>query len=57
MPNNTKPCKRKAGIDREAKQALADLKKVTAQHPDLILELKSVKDSLETIKSDPHHPK
>ncbi len=55
MPNNKKPCEHKAKIDAEANKALADLKKVTDEHPELDLSLKSVKTSLETIKGDPHH--
>ena len=52
MPNNQPPAKTR--IDPLAKQALADLKKVTDAHPELDLSLKSVKTSLETIKGDPH---
>jgi len=53
MPNNETPSKTR--IDPLAKQALADLKKVTDAHPELDLNLKSVKDSLEKIATDPHH--
>ena len=54
MPNDKKPeCKTR--IDAQANKALADLKKVTDEHPELDLSLKSVKTSLETIKGDPHH--
>jgi len=45
----------KTRIDERANKALADLKKVTDAHPELDLNLKSVKDSLEKIASDPHH--
>ena len=57
MPNNDTPSKRKAGIDTLANQAIADLKKFTDKHPELDLELKPVKDSLEKIALDPHRPK
>jgi hypothetical protein len=52
MPNNQPPSKTR--IDPLAKQALADLKKVTDQHPDLNLALQSVKDSLDKIAMDNH---
>jgi hypothetical protein len=52
MPNNQPPSKTR--IDPLANQALADLKKVTDEHPDLDLALKSVKDSLTAIKMDRH---
>ena len=52
MPNNQPPAKTR--IDERANKALADLKKVTDVHPELDLNLKSVKDSLEKIASDPH---
>ena len=52
MPNNQPAAKTR--IDERANKALADLKKVTDAHPELDLNLKSVKDSLETIKGDPH---
>ena len=53
MPNNQPAAKTR--IDAQADKALADLKKVTDAHPELDLNLKSVKDSLEKIASDPHH--
>jgi hypothetical protein len=53
MPNNQPPAKTR--IDERANQALADLKKVTDANPDLEVKLKSVKDSLTTIKMDAHH--
>jgi len=53
MPNNQPPAKTR--IDERANKALADLKEVTDAHPELDLNLKSVKDSLEKIASDPHH--
>jgi hypothetical protein len=53
MPNNQPPAKTR--IDERANKALADLKKVTDAHPELDLNLKSVKDSLEKIATDPHH--
>jgi hypothetical protein len=52
MPNNQPPSKTR--IDAQANKALADLKKVTDAHPDLDLELKSVKDGLTAIKMDNH---
>ncbi len=52
MPNNQPPSKTR--IDAQANKALADLKKVTDAHPDLDLELKSVKDGLTAIKMDSH---
>jgi hypothetical protein len=52
MPNNQESAK--ARIDKDAKQAIADLKKVTDKHPELNLELRPVKDSLEKIASDTH---
>jgi hypothetical protein len=52
MPNNQPAAKTR--IDAHADKALADLKKVTDEHPELDLSLKSVKTSLETIKGDPH---
>jgi hypothetical protein len=52
MPNNQPASKTR--IDPLAKQALADLKKVTDANPDLELKLKSVKDSLDKIALDPH---
>ena len=53
MPNNQPPAKTR--IDERANKALADLKKVTDAHPELHLNLKSVKESLEKIATDPHH--
>ena len=53
MPNNKKQCKTR--IDAQANKALADLKKVTDAHPELDLNLKSVKDSLTAIAMDNHH--
>ncbi len=53
MPNNE--CSKKAKIDAHANKGLADLKKVTDQHPDLNPDLKSVKDSLTAIAMDNHH--
>jgi len=53
MPNNQPPAKTR--IDERANKALADLKEVTDAHPELDLNLKSVKDSLEKIATDPHH--
>ncbi len=53
MPNNQPPAKTR--IDERANKALADLKKVTDAHPELDLNLKSVKESLEKIATDPHH--
>ncbi len=54
MPNNKKlECKTR--IDAQANKALADLKKVTDAHPELDLNLKSVKDSLTAIAMDNHH--
>jgi hypothetical protein len=52
MPNNQPPAK--ARIDAEANKAKADLKKVTDAHPELELDLKSVKDSLTAIAMDNH---
>ena len=52
MPNNE--CPKKEKITAEANKALADLKKVTDQHPDLNLALQSVKDSLDKIAMDNH---
>jgi hypothetical protein len=52
MPNNQPAAKTR--IDAQANKALADLNKVTDEHPELDLSLKSVKTSLETIKDDPH---
>jgi hypothetical protein len=52
MPNNE--CPKKGKITADANKALADLKKVTDKHPDLELDLKSVKDSLTGIKMDNH---
>ena len=52
MPNNQPPSKTR--IDPKANKALADLKKVTDEHPDLDLALKSVKDSLTAIAMDNH---
>ncbi len=54
MPNDKKTeCKTR--IDAQANKALADLKKVTDAHPELDLNLKSVKDSLTAIAMDNHH--
>jgi hypothetical protein len=56
MPNNQPPAK--ARIDERANKALADLKKVTEvidKHPELNLDLKSIKDSLTAIAMDNHH--
>jgi hypothetical protein len=53
MPNNQESAK--ARIDKDAKQAIADLKKITDKHPELDLELKPVKETLDRIASDPHH--
>jgi hypothetical protein len=55
MPNNQPPSKTR--IDPLAKQALAELKKVTDAQPELDLKLKSVKDSLTAIAMDPHKPR
>ncbi len=52
MPNNQPASKTR--IDPLAKQALADLKKVTDKRPDLDPDLKSVKDSLDKIAMDRH---
>ena len=57
MPNNNTPCKRKAGIDKLAKDAEAQVDKVIAAQPDLKSELQLVKDNLHTIALDPHLPK
>ena len=53
MPNDN-DSEPKTRIEAKAKKALADLKKVTDAHPELDLELKSVKDSLNMIAMDPH---
>jgi len=52
MANNQPASKTR--IDPLAKQALADLKKVTDAQQDLDLKLKSVKDSLTAIAMDNH---
>jgi hypothetical protein len=52
MPNNQPPAKTR--IDERANKALADLKKVTDAHPELDLNLKSVKDNLTAIAMDNH---
>lgn len=55
MPNDkkTKPCKDR--IDQHANKAKTELDKIIQANPNLALELKPVKDSLEKIASDPHH--
>jgi hypothetical protein len=59
MANNTTPCPDKAKIDQEAQQALDAigpvLANVDAQATDLRKALKLANDTLQTIKSDPHH--
>jgi hypothetical protein len=57
MPNNDTPSKRKAGIDKLAKDAEAQVDKVIAAQPDLRSELQLVKDNLHKIALDPHRPK
>ncbi|HTG27053.1 MAG TPA: hypothetical protein VK818_02410 [Methylomirabilota bacterium] len=51
MPNNQTPAQR---ITAEANKAKANLKKVTDAHPELVLDLKSVEDSLTAIAMDNH---
>ena len=57
MPNNDTPSKRKAGIDKLAKDAEAQVDKVIAAQPDLQSELQLVKDNLHKNALDPHRPK
>jgi hypothetical protein len=57
MPNNDTPSKRKAGIDKLATDAEAQVDKVIAAQPDLRSELQLVKDNLHKIALDPHRPK
>ena len=57
MPNNDTPSKRKAGIDKLAKDAETQVDKVIAAQPDLRSELQLVKDNLHKIALDPHRPK
>jgi metal-sulfur cluster biosynthetic enzyme len=52
MPNNE--CPKKGKMTADANKALADLKKVTDAHPELVLDLKSVEDSLTAIAMDNH---
>ena len=52
MPNNE--CPRKDKMAADANKALADLKKVTDETPELDLKLKSVKDTLTAIAMDNH---
>ena len=52
MPNNE--CPKKAKLTADANKALADLKKVTDEKPELDLKLKSVEDSLTAIAMDNH---
>jgi hypothetical protein len=53
MPNNKKECPGKKRVDALANKALADLKKVSDQHPELDLGL--VETSLKAIPLDVHH--
>jgi hypothetical protein len=55
MPNNQPPAQ--ARITAEANKAKANLKKVTDAHPELVLDLKSVEDSLTAIAMDNHKPR
>jgi hypothetical protein len=57
MPNNNTVCKRKAGIDKLAKGAEAQVDKVIAANPNLTSELQLVKNNLHDIGLDPHKPK
>jgi hypothetical protein len=57
MPNNNTVCKRKAGIDKLAKEAEARVDKVIAANPNLTSELQLVKTNLHDIGLDPHKPK
>jgi hypothetical protein len=52
MPNHK--CPNQDKITAEANKAKADLKKVTDAHPELVLDLKSVEDSLTAIARDNH---
>ena len=52
MPNNE--CPKKAKMAADANKALADLKKVTDETPELDLKLKNVKDTLTAIAMDNH---
>ena len=47
-------CPKKDQIAAEANKAKANLKKVTAAHPELVLDLKTVEDSLTLIAQDNH---
>lgn len=54
MPNDKADCPKKAVIKAKADDALDQLNTVIDQHPNLVLDLKLVKDNLSYIAQDNH---